>query len=210
MKSREIPCTNGISTPWTGPPISPMGFHFSACPSLLRRLVHPDRKLRWEWFFDPLRREMFFAQRGAGAFLNDAPISVSREGELQKALLATGFPYYIQQTPDPVLTRFRKMCLRARGVRRAGSAALDLASVAAGRLDGFWEEGLSPWDTAAGILLVEEAGGRVTDFKDGAFRPQLKELLATNGRLHYNMMQILVSDHPDSINQVASLKGKLE
>ena len=133
--------------------------------------------------FDPLRREMFFAQRGAGAFLNDAPISVSREGELQKALLATGFPYYIQQTPDPVLTRFRKMCLRARGVRRAGSAALDLASVAAGRLDGFWEEGLSPWDTAAGILLVEEAGGRVTDFKDGAFRPQLKELLATNGRL---------------------------
>ena len=141
--------------------------------------------------FDPLREEMFTAVRGRGAFLNGAPVSVSDQADLGRALLATGFPYDIRREPDPVLSRFREMCLSGQGVRRAGSAALDLAWLAAGRVDGFWEERLHPWDTAAGMLLVQEAGGRVTDFSGKAYRPELKEILATNGRLHYNMQQIL-------------------
>lgn len=141
--------------------------------------------------FDPLRKEMFTAMKGAGARLNGRPIEVSGQTDLGRALVATGFPYDIRRNPESVLTRFERMCLAAQGVRRVGAAALDLAWLAAGRFDGFWEERLSPWDTAAGVLLVQEAGGRVTDFAGGAFRPQLKEILATNGHLHYNMLRRL-------------------
>ncbi|MEW5722760.1 MAG: inositol monophosphatase family protein [Thermodesulfobacteriota bacterium] len=141
--------------------------------------------------FDPLRDETFTAVRGRGAFLNGHRLEVTGQNDLNRALLVTGFPYDLHEKPDPVLPRFRAMCLAAQAVRRAGSAALDLAYVAAGRCDGFWEQGLLPWDTAAGLLLVEEAGGKVTDFSGRPYRLQLKEILATNGRLHYNMLKIL-------------------
>lgn len=147
--------------------------------------------------FDPLRQELFTAVRGGGAYLNDNPIEVSKESDLRRALTATGFPYNIREQPEPVLSRFRQMVLQAQGVRRPGSAALDLAYIACGRLDGFWEQNLHPWDTAAGALLVEEAGGRVTDFSFRPFRPDFKEILATNGHLHYTMHHILGKDHND-------------
>jgi myo-inositol-1(or 4)-monophosphatase len=141
--------------------------------------------------YDPLRGELFSAIKGGGAFLNNVPIKVSEESDINRALVATGFPYNIHQQPEPVLSRFRAMVVQAQGVRRPGSAALDLSYIACGRLDGYWEQNLSPWDTAAGLLLVQEAGGEVTDFALKPFRPEYKEILATNGHLHYTMHHIL-------------------
>ncbi|MBF0529292.1 MAG: inositol monophosphatase, partial [Deltaproteobacteria bacterium] len=138
--------------------------------------------------FDPLRQEMYQAVKGQGAYLNHHPLKVSRETDLDHALLATGFPYDLRLNPEPVMSRFRAISLAVQGVRRAGSAALDLAWLAAGRFDGFWEEKLHPWDTAAGTLLVLEAGGRVTDFSDRPYVPTGQEILATNGLLHYNII----------------------
>lgn len=141
--------------------------------------------------YDPIREEMFTALKGQGAYLNGERLEVSGETDQGRALLVTGFPYDLRERSETILPRFQKMLLSAQAVRRLGSAALDLAYVAAGRFDGFWEEGLHPWDTAAGILLVDEAGGRISDFKGNPFRPYSKEILATNGRLHYNMIELL-------------------
>jgi myo-inositol-1(or 4)-monophosphatase len=130
--------------------------------------------------YDPLRDELFTAERGRGARLNGKPLRVSRTPVLAESLLATGFPSH-KRHQNPNIHFYQEFTLRSHGVRRAGSAALDLAYVAAGRLDGFWEFNLNPWDTAAGILLVEEAGGRVTNFSGGAFRLDSREVLASNG-----------------------------
>jgi len=116
---------------------------------------------------DPLRGELFVAGRGQGAWLGEARIHVSRTSELRHALLCTGFPYDIHEDPEPVLRLFQAYLRRARAVRRFGAAALDLAYVACGRFDGFWEMKLKPWDVAPGILLVREAGGAVADFDGG-------------------------------------------
>jgi myo-inositol-1(or 4)-monophosphatase len=147
--------------------------------------------------YDPVRDELFTAGLGRKAFLNGRRISVTQQDDLGKALVSTGFPYYIHERPEPVLSRFGRMCRIAQGVRRAGAAALDLAYLACGRCDGFWEEGLWPWDTAAGVLLVAEAGGTVTDFQGGPFNPEMKEVLASNGHVHYNMITILNPDWRD-------------
>jgi myo-inositol-1(or 4)-monophosphatase len=141
--------------------------------------------------FNPVSCEAFRGVRGQGAYLNNAPIKVSQTQFLEDSLLATGFPYDIHQKPDQVLHLFRDMTLRSRGVRRAGSAALDLCFVAAGRFDGFWEEKLHPWDTAAGALIVEEAGGVVTSFKGGAYNPWDKTITAGNPVIHKAMLEIL-------------------
>lgn len=119
--------------------------------------------------WDPLRREMYAAEKGSGAFRNGERISVSPQRGLDGAFLATGFPFRYKERVDLYLTLFRQLFLQARAIRRAGSAALDLANVAAGVFDGFFEFRLSPWDIAAGAILVEEAGGRVSDFdgRDG-------------------------------------------
>jgi myo-inositol-1(or 4)-monophosphatase len=117
--------------------------------------------------FDPLRNELFTASRGSGAFLNDRRIRVSKIRNMDQALLGTGFPFRKREHLDPYLGMLKTLFLESAGVRRAGSAALDLAYVAAGRLDGFWELGLSPWDMAAGTLLIVEAGGMVGDFSGG-------------------------------------------
>ena len=137
--------------------------------------------------YDPLRDELYAAERGRGARLNGRPMRVSSTPELAVALVATGFPSK-KRHESPNIHFYHEFCLRSHGVRRAGSAALDLAYVAAGRLDGFWEFNLNPWDTAAGILLIEEAGGQVTEFSGGPFRLNSREILASNGLIHSELV----------------------
>jgi myo-inositol-1(or 4)-monophosphatase len=137
--------------------------------------------------YDPMRDELFTAERGRGARLNGKPMRVSRVPELAEALIATGFPSR-KRHDSPNIHFYQEFTLRSHGVRRAGSAALDLAYVAAGRMDAFWEFNLNPWDTAAGILLVEEAGGRVTDFAGGHFKLASREILASNGLIHGELL----------------------
>jgi myo-inositol-1(or 4)-monophosphatase len=139
--------------------------------------------------YDPLRDEMFSAERGKGAWLNQRKMSVSKIGTLQESLTATGFPSH-KRHRSPNVHFYQEITLRSHGVRRAGSAALDLAYVAAGRLDGFWEFNLNPWDTSAGYLLVEEAGGLVTHFDGGKFTLDSREVLATNGLIHGEMKHL--------------------
>ncbi|MFH1868041.1 MAG: inositol monophosphatase family protein [Candidatus Omnitrophota bacterium] len=141
--------------------------------------------------YDPLRDEMFSALRGRGAYLNKKRISVSGVSRLDKSLLATGFPYRLGEQLRRNLENFKRFILRSQAVRRAGSAALDLCYVACARFDGFWELGLHPWDTAAGSLIVEEAGGRVSAFKGEPFNPFLQEIVATNSKLHKVMLKVL-------------------
>ncbi len=132
--------------------------------------------------YDPLRDDMFLAERGKGAFLNGRAIHVSKTASLQEALTATGFPSHKRHV-SPNIHFYQEFTLRSHGARRAGSAALDLAYVACGRVDGFWEFHLNPWDTSAGVLLVEEAGGRVTRMDGSKFRLDSQEVLATNGKI---------------------------
>ncbi|MBI2962499.1 MAG: inositol monophosphatase [Deltaproteobacteria bacterium] len=140
--------------------------------------------------YDPLREETFTAWHGRGAFLNGRRLRVSRTRRLEASLLASGFPYDRREHADFYLSFFKAFLLRAQGIRRAGSAALDLCWVAAGRVDGFWEWKLKPWDTAAGALVVEEAGGRASDFRGGSFDPFAAETLASNGRIHEGMVRV--------------------
>lgn len=140
--------------------------------------------------FDPNRQELFTAERGVGAWLNGAPIRVSDTGALIDALLVTGFPYDVHDRLEAVMRLFAAYVGRARAIRRLGSAAIDLCWVAAGRMDGFWEENLQPWDTRAGALLVEEAGGRVTGLDGAAWDPYARHLLASNGPLHDAMLAV--------------------
>jgi myo-inositol-1(or 4)-monophosphatase len=133
--------------------------------------------------YDPTRDEMFTAEAGGGAFLNQQPIHVSKIAKLNESLIATGFPSH-KRHKNPNIFFYHQITLRTHGVRRAGSAALDLCSVAAGRLEGFWEFNLNPWDTAAGVLIVEEAGGKATDFKDNPFQLNSRETVASNRLVH--------------------------
>ena len=142
--------------------------------------------------YDPLRDEMFSAARGKGATLNGQAIHVSSAKSLQESLIATGFPSQ-KRHPSPNVHFYQEFTLRSHGVRRAGSAALDLAYVACGRLDGYWEFQLNPWDTSAGYLLMEEAGGRITHFDGSKFTLDSREILATNGLIH-NEMEHLFAD----------------
>jgi myo-inositol-1(or 4)-monophosphatase len=136
--------------------------------------------------YDPLRDEMFTAERGRGAWLNGRAIHVSKTTTLQESLTATGFPSHKRHV-SPNIHFYQEFTLRSHGVRRVGSAALDLAYVACGRVDGFWEFHLNPWDTSAGYLLVEEAGGRVTRMDGSKFRLDSEEVLATNGKISGEM-----------------------
>ena len=137
--------------------------------------------------YDPTRDEMFVAGKGSGAQLNGETIHVSQTPKLAESLIATGFPSH-KRHKNPNIFFYHHFTLRSHGVRRAGSAALDLCNVAAGRYEGFWEFNLNPWDTAAGVLLVEEAGGRVTDFSGGPFQIASRETLASNGLIHDEML----------------------
>jgi len=141
--------------------------------------------------YDPTRRELFTAERGHGARLNGAPIRVSEAGALIDALLCTGFSYNVHEKVDELVGLFGDFLAQARAVRRLGTAAIDLCYVAAGRFDGFWEQQLRAWDTAAGALIVEEAGGCVTSLTGTPYEPREGTVVASNGRIHAQMLAII-------------------
>lgn len=141
--------------------------------------------------YNPVLDELFVAEKDRGAILNGKKIHVSTQRDLSKSLLATGFPYDIRESQVNNLDHFENFALRAQAIRRAGAAALDLCYLAKGIFDGFWELKLSPWDTAAGSLIVKEAGGKVTDFSGKRFSIYQKNILATNGKIHTQMMNVL-------------------
>jgi myo-inositol-1(or 4)-monophosphatase len=138
--------------------------------------------------FDPTRDEMFAAEKGSGALLNGNPAHVSATSLLKESLVATGFPSH-KRHKNPNINFYHQITLRSHGVRRAGSAALDLCYIACGRFDGYWEFNLNSWDTAAGVLLVEEAGGKVTNFTGGPFNIDSREVLASNTLLHDELLK---------------------
>ena len=140
---------------------------------------------------NPVTEELFTAIRGEGATLNGRPIHVSNSTMVSESLLVTGFPYDFKTIFEPLLYRFANCLKASRGVRRLGSAALDLCFVACGRFGGFWEQNLNPWDTAAGVLIASEAGAAITDFSNNTFTVDKKEILATNGKIHKEMLALL-------------------
>ena len=139
----------------------------------------------------PFADEMFHAVKNAGAFLNGSPIRVSDTGSLGISVVATGFPYDKGNSKKNNIREFNAMLPRIQGIRRMGAAAIDLCYVSSGWLDGYWEQGLAPWDMAAGSLIVSEAGGRVTAFSGEAFDPEFPQVLASNGKIHDEMMTVL-------------------
>jgi myo-inositol-1(or 4)-monophosphatase len=161
------------------------------CASLALEI---DGKAAVAAVYDPSRQELFTAERGGGAFLNGVALRPSSTQELLEALLVTGFPYDVHRRTDQMVRLFGAFLGTARAVRRLGSAALDLCYVAAGRFDGFWEQYLKPWDVAAGALIVEEAGGRITGMDGGPFEASAGHLIASNGCVHA-AMQAVVRPH---------------
>lgn len=153
---------------------------------------------------NPVNGEFFSAYKGRGAYLNDRPIQVSTTELIIDSLLVTGFPYDIQGKADAALPRFKQCLTASQGVRRLGSAALDLCYVACGRFEAYWEENLKPWDVAAGIRIVEEAQGKITDFSNGVYqlglhpfeKPKPNELLATNNHIHAEMVSLMQLKDP--------------
>ncbi|MFW6147182.1 MAG: inositol monophosphatase family protein [Thermodesulfobacteriota bacterium] len=141
--------------------------------------------------YNPMLDELFVAERGRGAFLGDEKISVSSTDTLAQGFAATGFPYDVREHCQDALVYFNEMIPKALAVRRMGSAALDLAYLAAGRFDAFWELRLKPWDTAAGWILIEEAGGRVTDLRGEAYFLDSPAIVASNGRIHEELLEVL-------------------
>lgn len=141
--------------------------------------------------YNPMLDEMFWSVKGHGAFLNKTNLRVSGEKDLGRSLLSTGFPYDLRESNDNNLDHFLRFVKVTQGIRRWGAAAIDISYVAAGRFDGFWEMKLYPWDTAAAVVFVEEAGGTVTDFSGAPFDPFKKEILASNGHIHFKMVEIL-------------------
>ena len=143
--------------------------------------------------YNPVMDEFFEAEKGKGAFLNQQSIKVSDKTELKESLVGTGFPYYTYDNPDVVLEYLKKMIVHVQGIRRPGAAAIDLCYVASGRLDGFWEQDLNPWDTAAGSLIVKEAGGVLSDFTGKPFSPFDKTVVASSPGIHNKMLEVLTS-----------------
>lgn len=141
--------------------------------------------------YNPMMNELFFAEKGKGAFLNEKPISVSTKSDFRKACLVTGFPYKWPDSKEHPIRVFERFIMEGLPVRRLGSAAIDLCWVACGRFDGFWEYNLSSWDVAAGYLIVQEAGGRITNFEGDPYSVFDKETLATNGHIHEEMLRLI-------------------
>ncbi len=150
-----------------------------------------DGQTRLGVAYDPNLDECFVAGRGRGAWLNGERLSVSEAATLNESLVATGLPYNIRETPHNNLAEFAAFSLRCQGVRRMGSAVLYFCYVAAGRLDGYWELRVGPWDAAAGVLMVEEAGGRVTNLEGGPLNPDRPQVVVSNGRIHDEMLRVL-------------------
>ena len=158
------------------------------CTSIALEL---EGKIMLGAIYDPLLDELFTSRKGKGAFLNGERITVSKTPRLTESLICTGFPYDLRESPVNNVDHFNNFIMKARAVRRDGSAALDLCYVAAGRFDGFWELKLNPWDVAAGTLVVEQAGGMVTNFAGGNLDIYGQETIASNGRIHEEMVRVL-------------------
>jgi len=150
-----------------------------------------DEELLFGVVLNPLTKELFLAMEGVGAYLNGRPIGVSGVADIQNALLVTGFPYDSKSTMALLMHRFQRCLRAAQGVRRLGSAALDLCYVACGRFEAFWEQNLAPWDTAAGVVIARQAGARITNFSDGSYSINGNEILATNGLVHQELLALL-------------------
>jgi len=146
--------------------------------------------------YNPVLDEFFEAEKGKGALLNKNAIRVSDKENLKDSLIGTGFPYDVYENPDVVLGYFKKMITRVQGIRRAGAAAVDLCYVAAGRLDGFWEQGLKPWDTSAGSIILQEAGGIISDYEGNPYSPYVKSILASTPGIHSKMLEVFSGLHP--------------
>lgn len=153
--------------------------------------VELEGEIRYGIVYDPLRKELFTAEKGKGAHLNGIPLKVSSTQALNNSLLCTGFPYDIRQDPEGNLRNFRGFLMKVQAIRRDGTAALDLCYTAAGRFDGFWEQKLRPWDVAAGSLMVAEAGGVVSDYGGKPFSIYAPEIVASNGIIHGQMLEVL-------------------
>lgn len=153
--------------------------------------VRKNEEIIYGVIYDVMRDIVYSAEKGSGAFYNGNPLKVSKEDNLAESLLVTGFPYDIKTNPDKSIEKFNAFLLNSRAVRRLGSAAIDLCYVAQGIFEGFWEVHLQPWDMCAGILLVEEAGGSVTNFNNDPVNIYSKQILATNGKVHKDMLGIL-------------------
>jgi myo-inositol-1(or 4)-monophosphatase len=153
--------------------------------------IERDGEMLMGAVYNPFLKELFFAQKGFGSTLNDKQIHVSNKTEVIKSCLVTGFPYTYLDTPNGPLQVFEKLIRNGVPVRRLGSAAIDLCWVAAGRFDGFYEHKLNAWDSAAGFLIVEEAGGKVTDFTGAPYSPYQPHLVATNGKIHDELLAIV-------------------
>jgi len=191
LTEENLSCDRGSSYKWVIDPLDgtsnfTRSFPFF-CVSIALEL---DGKLLIGVIYDPMREELFWASRGKGAFLNGKRISVSKVRELADGFLATGFSYNKSKRNESLIS-FKRFLMRSMAVRRAGSAALDLAYVACGRFDGFWEMDLNPWDCAAGVILVEEAGGKVTKYNGYKYSHYDKEILATNQFIHKQMSKVL-------------------
>lgn len=163
------------------------GFPFYSISLALEK----DKKPILGLVYDPVRDELFSAENGRGARLNGNPIRVSSQKDLKKSLLMTGFSYKLGESMEANFAHFKDFLIASQAVRRAGAASLDLCYVACGRLDGFWELDLNPWDTAAAWLIVKEAGGEVTTFNGKPYSHYLKQILASNGKIHRQMSKIL-------------------
>jgi len=150
---------------------------------------------------DPTRNDLFHAEKGKGAFLNDKSIRVSEISDPGHCLLATGFPFRIKDYIDLYLESFKRMFLKMSGIRRLGSVALDFAYLACGRCEGFWEIGLSPWDIAAGSLIIQEAGGMITDFSGGDEHIWTGNVVASNGKIHNQILEIVTDVFKGTIDK---------
>ncbi|SIS76465.1 myo-inositol-1(or 4)-monophosphatase [Filimonas lacunae] len=153
--------------------------------------LEKDGEMLYGAVYNPFINELFFAQRGFGATLNDHKIHVTDKSDLKTSCLATGFPYTYLDAPNGPLDIFPKLIRKGIPVRRLGSAAIDLCWVAAGRFDGFYEHKLQAWDSAAGFLIVEEAGGKVTDYKGDHYSPYQPHIIATNGKIHDQLLHVV-------------------
>ncbi len=175
----------GASVTWIIDPLDgTCNFRFGIPYCAISIAVEIEGKVRLGAVFNPFQDERFWAEKGKGAYCNDKPICVSKAETLEDALLVAGFPYDRRERMDRYIYFFRTFMMQSQGVLRMGSAALDLCAVACGRVGAYYEESLSRWDWAAGKLIVEEAGGKVTDYRGGDRVFERKELCATNGRLH--------------------------
>ena len=190
--AEESPAIPGSSLRWIIDPLDGTTNYAHGYPVFCVSIaLEKDGVIALGVIYDPTRRDTFTAVRGNGAYLNGKRLSVSTTSDLNRSLLATGFPYDIRESKENNLNYFNMMAKEVQAIRRAGAAALDMAYVAAGRFDGFWELKLQPWDVAAARLMIEEAGGKITEISGSSWNMLSPDILASNGRIHQQMIAVL-------------------